>query len=94
MSKKKHIYVIYDIEENSTRADIAEILLYYGLRRVQYSVFEGILSQKEKMEIVKNIKNKDLGDSDKVHILELCQNCLKARVIIGTMPEEQEHIII
>lgn len=87
------IYVVYDIRSNKLRNELARRLRYYGLHRVQYSVFAGAISRSDKSKLVEGVQAMALGDNDKVHILEICERCKKRAVIIGKKMEQQEHLI-
>ncbi len=94
MKQERHLYVVYDIKEDATRSRLAKRLAYYGLRRVQYSVFNGIVTLKDKEAMLKEINAMDLGEWDKIHVIDLCEACRKGVLIIGRMPDVKEHIIL
>ncbi len=94
MKIKRYIYVSYDIEDNKLREAIAKKLIFYGLNRVQYSVFRGEISSKNKSDIVKELENVDLGKEDSIHITELCEKCKNNIKIIGDKPKIIQHLII
>lgn len=80
MDEGVHLYIMYDIEDNAIRGRLAARLMFYGMRRIQYSVFEGVVSPREKLTIVEEIDGLALGDNDKVHIVELCARCVKKKM--------------
>jgi len=94
MKQERHLYVVYDIEEDAVRSRLAKRLAYYGLRRVQYSVFNGIVTLKNKNELLREINELVLGEKDKIHVIDLCEACRKEVIIIGKMPEVREHIVV
>lgn len=94
MKQERHLYVVYDIEEDAVRSRLAKRLAYYGLRRVQYSVFNGIVTLKDKNELLREINELVLGEKDKIHVIDLCKACRKEVIIIGKMPEVREHIVV
>ena len=94
MKQDRHLYAIYDIEEDATRNRLAKRLAYYGLRRVQYSVFNGIVTLKDKEAMLKEINAMDLGEGDKIHVIDLCEACRREVLIIGRMPDVKAHIIL
>jgi len=94
MKQERHLYIVYDIKEDSTRNHLSRRLAYYGLRRVQYSVFNGIVTIKDKEALVKEINELELGEEDKIHVIDLCEACRREVIIIGKMPEVREHIVI
>lgn len=94
MKQERHLYVVYDIKEDATRSRLAKRLAYYGLRRVQYSVFNGIVTLKDKNELLKEINDMGPGEEDKIHVIDLCEACRREVLIIGRMPDVKEHIIL
>lgn len=94
MKKERCLYVVYDIKDDSTRTYLANRLLYFGLRRVQYSVFNGTVSLKDMQLLLDEIEAIDLNQEDKIHIIDLCERCRKNVVVIGEMPEDREHLVI
>jgi len=61
---------------------------------VQYNVFNGIVTIKDKEALVKEINELELGEEDKIHVIDLCEPCRREVIIIGKMPEVREHIVI
>jgi len=45
------VYVFYDVEEDKTRAQVANICKNYGLERIQFSGFLGTLSPNMREEL-------------------------------------------
>lgn len=78
--------LFYDITNDRIRAKIADACLDYGLDRVQYSVFTGLLSRNMQEELFLKITNL-LGDEEG-HILltPICQNDWQKRAEKGEMP--------
>ncbi len=85
----EHIVVSYDISDDAKRNKIAEVLKDYGWR-VQYSVFECQLEQKELKAFVQEIK--PLVDSrvDKLRIYRICQACSKRTIRLGKRGNKSE----
>ncbi len=94
MKQERHLYVVYDIKDDSARSHLSRRLAYYGLRRVQYSVFNGIVTLKDKNELLKEINEMELGGEDKIHVIDLCEACRREVVIIGEMPDVKEHVVV
>ena len=93
MKNERFIYVVYDIQDDILRNHLANILLFYGLHRVQYSVFNGLIPIEDKNNLLREIKSLDIGEEDKIHIFDLCRGCMKNAIIIGKIDEGKEHII-
>ena len=87
------VYVIYDIQDNSTRYDLANILIFYGLHRVQYSVFSGLISPEDKRNMLREIESLGLGVEDKVYVFDLCRRCVEGMVVIGKVDRGRGHLI-
>ena len=88
------VYVVYDIGDDGLRYEFSRGLVYYGLNRVQLSVFSGPLTDREKTSLVNYVKKVKLGNEDSVHILELCSRCSDKVIIYGEKPEQSKHLII
>jgi CRISPR associated protein Cas2. len=61
---------------------------------VQYSVFNGVVPLKDKGALIKEINEMELGEEDKIHVVDLCEACRRKVVIIGEMPDVKEHIVV
>lgn len=48
--------ITYDVETNRTRTKLAKALENSGLSRIQYSVFIGLLNEREKEELLAKAK--------------------------------------
>ena len=94
MKQERHLYIVYDIKEDSARGHLSRRLAYYGLRRVQYSVFNGVVPLKDKGALIKEINEMELGEEDKIHVVDLCEACRRKVVIIGEMLDVKEHIVV
>ncbi|HEC92568.1 MAG TPA: CRISPR-associated endonuclease Cas2 [Candidatus Atribacteria bacterium] len=94
MKEMRNLYVVYDIHDDNLRNTISNILMMYGLHRVQYSVFNGLLTATEKREMVENLKSIEYGAEDKIHIIDLCKKCVKNAISIGKKERGREHIIL
>jgi hypothetical protein len=44
--------------------------------------------------MLKEINAMDLGEGDKIHVIDLCEACRKWMLFIGRMPDVKEHIIL
>ena len=40
---------MYDVKDDTNRSALATRLIYYGLQRVQYSVFRGVVNARDKL---------------------------------------------
>ena len=77
-------YIIsYDIPNDKRRQKIAKILLNFG-DRVQYSVFEAILSDGLLKKMVSSLTRVSRDKEDSIRIYQVCKECKKAIRILGT----------
>ena len=89
------IVVSYDITNNKRRTKIAKIMLDFGAR-VQYSVFECNLTDKQIETMRKKIIHVISAEEDTVRFYALCAAC-KTRVEVhgtGKITEDEAFIII
>jgi len=94
MKEMRFIYVVYDIQDDNIRNTLSNLLLYYGLHRVQYSAFKGLIPVKDKYSLLKEIYSLNIGKEDKIHIFDLCKSCLENAITIGKIEEGKEHIVL
>ena len=85
----KQLYLIaYDISKNKKRKKISEILDAYG-ERINLSVYECMMNQKQKEKVVKQIK--DIMDKDDiVKIYFICSSCFAKSIHLGQKQPPQE----
>ena len=60
--KRDHFFVVYDFEKDSRRARCVKILEKYGVR-VQYSIFEFLLTRARKIEMLAKLQRKKFLES-------------------------------
>ncbi len=78
--------LFYDITNDRIRTKIADVCLDYGLDRVQYSVFSGVLSRNLQEELFLKVTGL-LGDEEgHIMLLPLCQKDWQARQVQGREP--------
>ena len=89
------ILVSYDIPDNKRRRKIAKTLLDYG-DRVQYSVFECNLNQKQQAQLVEELKKLIAPEKDSVRIYPLrADSAAQVQVLgIAKPPAEDPDIYI
>lgn len=90
---KKYIVVAYDITDDKRRNKICDILLSYG-NRVNYSVFECFLEDKEIQKLKKKIEKYLKKDEDIVLYYYLCKDCLEKVERIGNFSKERNIVKI
>ena len=83
-------FVLYDIVEDKTRASIADVCLDFGLVRVQYSAFAGMLNRNKREELFLRLRD-TLGDEvGKILVQPVCEKDVVQMLLHenDTPPEE------
>ncbi len=80
---KAFYLVSYDIPDDKRRGKLAKAIRDFG-DRVQYSVFECILTQELLDQMISRIENIIDIKKDRVRIYSLCKACEKQICIFGT----------
>ncbi len=95
MAINKHLYLVcFDIVSDKIRYRVVKILLKYG-SRVQKSVFECILDDRQFIEMKKNLDHKIQRDKDSIRYYLLCKNCENNVDITGLgMYSHAENLIV
>ena len=90
---KKLWIIAYDISDDKTRLKIARLLEMYGIR-CNYSLFECLVTETQKLKIQKKIAKIVSNSSDSVLFYYLCNSCLKKREVIGRCPDCLDDVVI
>ncbi|WP_232229056.1 CRISPR-associated endonuclease Cas2 [Methanobrevibacter wolinii] len=90
------IFVMYDISDTPTRSNFIKRLRYYGLRRIQKSVFSGMLSIDERFDLAEEFELYLSSDHDSIILIPLCENCNESIFIEGDLklPKNEEYAIL
>lgn len=75
--------VVYDITDNTSRSHLIKKLQYYGLKRIQKSVFIGYLELSERLDLSEDLKTYLSKDTDSIIILPLCETCKNSILLEG-----------
>ena len=75
--------VVYDISDNTSRLYLIKKLQFYGLKRLQKSVFIGYLEAKERLELADTLDNYLSKDTDSIIIFPLCESCKNSILLVG-----------
>ena len=79
-------YVIcYDVPSDKRRTQVAKNLDSYG-DRVQYSVFEAVLSRKLFDAMIADVREIMDPEKDRVMVYTLCASCAGKRIMLGVEP--------
>ncbi|MGQ9459443.1 MAG: CRISPR-associated endonuclease Cas2 [Anaerolineae bacterium] len=76
-----HCLVVYDIPDDDIRTKVADICLDYGLERIQYSAFEGVLSRNLQEELILKIKKRVGRREGNVQLFPICQEDWENRLV-------------
>lgn len=79
-------WVIYDIRANKNRKKISDLCKDFGLERVQYSSFLGIIT-KNKAEMLAIEAKRFLTDKDKLIIIPAGKEDFDKRIVMGEFDE-------
>lgn len=75
--------VVYDITDNTQRSSLIKKLQYFGLKRIQKSVFIGYLKLNERLDLAEDLKTFLSKDTDSIIILPLCESCKNSILLEG-----------
>jgi CRISPR-associated protein Cas2 len=89
------VFVMYDISENLSRTHFINKLRYYGLIRVQKSVFSGFLDIDERLELINDFELYLSSDNDSIMIIPVCETCKDSIFIEGDLdlPKKESFMI-
>jgi len=73
---KKFIVIAYDIADDKKRTEVSDLLAEYGGSRVNRSVFECFLNEREFTKIRDALAGKIKHGEDSVLYYHLCKDCL------------------
>lgn len=82
----RKVLICYDIHDNRRRTKVAKIM-EAAAERVQGSVFEAFLTEKQQEELQEKLKKKIDEEEDSVRFYPLCIRCREAVVTLGRKRE-------
>jgi len=84
-----HVYLAcFDISSNRIRYRVVKKLGHYG-NRVQKSVFEITLKNKQELAVIQREMAELLDVGDRLYFYHLCQNCREKSVDVDNNPVAQ-----
>ena len=89
------LVISYDITDDNKRNHLAKKLRDFG-RRVQKSVFEADVTDKELKQLDKVLTEFKLADAESIRLYRICQAC-KGLIKIwgtGTVTEDEDYYIV
>ena len=75
--------VTYDISDNASRSYLIKKLQYFGLKRLQKSVFIGYLETEDRLDLANELETYLSSDSDSIVIFPVCGSCRDSILIQG-----------
>ena len=75
--------VTYDISDNASRSYLIKKLQYFGLKRLQKSVFIGYLETEDRMDLANEVETYLSSDKDSIVIFPVCGSCRDSILIQG-----------
>ena len=72
-------FVIYDIVDDLVRGRVANACKDYGLERIQYSAFSGLLDATRRGELATRLGDTLGGDVGKILVLAVCEKDVRAK---------------
>ncbi len=76
-------YIIsYDIVVDTNRTKVSKVLLNYG-SRVQKSVFECVITEKQFLELREKVEKFMDFDTDSVRYYRICKRCIESVEVVG-----------
>lgn len=89
MIEEHTIYIFYDVEDNGIRNKVAETCKDYGLERIQFSGFSGILNKNKREELFLKLSFLINDKTGKLLMLPVCERDMKAkRELIQGSPDD------
>ena len=86
-----YMTVNLDCRFKPNHENIEKILLHYGLRKIQCSLYAGDLDTNEREDLCKNIRN-IIRDNDNVLIMPICQSCYVKKESCGRKIKFREEL--
>lgn len=92
---KSFVIITYDITDDNVRTKLANKLKDFG-KRVQYSVFEGDITEVEKANLKEMLSKVKLDEDDSIRLYSLCKACVKSVEIWGSgeVTKDPEVVIV
>ena len=85
--------VIYDIENDKIRLRISETCLDYGLARIQYSAFLGILNRNKREELFLRLTSILDDNAGKIMLQPICHKDVKDMLIKENEKQQTEPVV-
>jgi CRISPR-associated protein Cas2 len=84
------VFVFFDISNDRIRNRVGETCKDFGLNRVQYSGFMGVLTKNQREELYLKLCD-EIGDEKASLIIQpVCERCMESALLIGEFKPEKE----
>lgn len=95
MTTRTFYVVTYDVPDDKRRTQIAKVLEGYG-SRVNYSVFECVLTERQYAALRRKLDRRSKPEEDQLRYYALCADCSRRIDVVGTTPVTtyQEIVIV
>ena len=84
------ILISYDVPDNKRRPKIANTLLDFGGERVQYSVFECHITQRNLERLQARLNKLIDKEEDSIRFYPLCESCRPKVLLLGIAKPTEE----
>lgn len=90
------IFVLYDISDNLSRSNFIKKLRFYGLKRIQKSVFSGFLNIEERLDLINEFDLFLSSENDSIVLIPICESCRKSISFEGNLklPKKEKYIFL
>ena len=90
------ILVMYDISDNVSRSEFIKKLRHFGLRRIQKSIFAGLLSIEERLDLAEEFDFYMSSAGDSIIMVPVCESCVDSIFIEGevNLPKSQNYVFL
>ena len=75
--------VVYDITDNTSRSHLIKKLQFFGLKRLQKSVFIGYLKLNDRLDLAEEFEKYLSNDSDSIVMFPVCESCKNSILLEG-----------
>lgn len=84
------LMISYDIPDNKRRLKMARLLLDFGGERVQYSVFECYITDRNLARLQERAGKLLNKEEDSLRFYQLCENCRPKVLLLGVAKPSEE----
>lgn len=93
MVNAMRILLVYDIVSDRRRAKVADACIDYGLDRIQFSTFSGILNRTHQEELMLRIESIIGDEAASIHLYPIDEKAWQKRLKLEQGMEERREII-